>query len=100
MESLGSLGAGLEAVEVLEITVAGRAIVKITSDAGLSCVGGLRFSLERTRPNISPPPPPLAALPLLLPLPAWTLPQLPFSYQTKSKNIIWTNEADVNLMLF
>lgn len=60
LESLASLGAGLDAVEALEMTVAGRAIVSITScEGGLSCVGGdcgraTRFSLDRTRPVSSP----------------------------------------------
>lgn len=78
LDSFTSLGAGLDAVEALDITVAGRAIVSITScDGGLSCVGGeveraLKFSLDRTRPISSPAP---LAPPLLL----CTLPTDPFS---------------------
>lgn len=84
LESFTSLGAGLDAVEALDMTVAGRAMVSITScDGGLSCVGGeggrpLRFSLDRTRPMGSPLTPPLLC----------TLPTDPFSYRSQHRSIL------------
>ena len=78
-DNLISLGAGLDAVEALDITVAGRAIVSITSPGGLSCVGGLgglgggtliplKFSLDLDLLLMSA---------LLLPLLLWILPENP-----------------------